>query len=443
MKNKIITIATFVGFTNRGAEALLRTRIASIRKHDPEATFNVLTIYKDSCKQIDGVTYIQTFGGQREKLRSISYLSKSLVTGIIWTFEAFRYRLTGTTALKEIKALASSDVFVSTDGDVLGEDYGLLPYIWRLYYLSLGFILKKPVIIYAEGIGPFHSRLAKLLSRLFFNRCSYLSVRDEISYKYMRDIGIEKPIDIVADSAFLLEPELPSSNIYRKKNRRLIGVAVSKLATQYGFKYGNEADSYIGFLKYMAEVIDWIVENLNAEVILIPHVVQVERDDFKTAHDIIQYINNKQSVNIVSKNTNASQLKGIIAECDLLIASRMHAIIAGLSTNIPVIGIAYSHKAKGLFKAINLKTIIDIKDLNMSITKMIIHTLNSSDEIKKPLMNEIERLKELAKIPAQNVWRILNSLSTEETLYVNKFKSTFSLSESKSYAKEQSDVFDI
>src|SRR3954452_15303694 len=127
MNGKVVTIATFVGFTNRGAEALLRTRIAAIRKYAPGTRFNVLTIYTDSCQPLEGVTYLQTFGGQREKLRSVPYLVSSLLQALIWTCEAVRYRLTGTCAKPEIRALGASDVFVSTDGDVLGEDYGLLP----------------------------------------------------------------------------------------------------------------------------------------------------------------------------------------------------------------------------------------------------------------------------------------------------------------------------
>ena len=158
----------------------------------------------------------------------------------------------------------------------------------------------------------------------------------------------------------------------------------------------------------MAQVIDWMINDLEAEVVLIPHVVQVKRDDFETANDIMQYVQNKDAVSIVSKDTNARQLKGIIAGCDLLIASRMHAIIAGLSTNVPVVGIAYSHKARGLFKAVNLKTIVDIKDLDLSITDMITSTLNSSNEIRASLKYKMERMKTLANLPAQNVVEILN-----------------------------------
>ena len=407
-KNPKITIATCVGFGNHGAEALLRSRIAAIRKYLPNAKFSVLSIYTSSCQPIKKVEYIQTFGGQREKFKSPKYLLQSAVEGIVWTFEAFRFRLTKTTSKKAIRKFAESDIFISTDGDILGEDYGLLPYFWRLYYLSLGFILKKPVVIYAEGLGPFKNKFSRWISKLFFNKCRYISVRDGLSYDYVTELGISKEVNLVADSAFLLEPSDDQNLNYKKPNKKLIGVAVSELATKYGFKYQNEPDSYQGFLKLMSEIIDWMSIELNADIILIPHVTQISRDDHQTAQDILNLVKNKQAVKIISKEFNASQLKKIISHCDLLVASRMHAIIAGVSSQIPVIGIAYSHKLKGLFNTLGLKTMIDIEDLDWNITEMIKKTIESSEEIKKSLEKEIPKMKKLAEIPAEKVAEIIN-----------------------------------
>ena len=409
MKSPNITIATFVGFTNRGAEALLRSRISSIKNYIPSATFNVLTIYGNSCQPIDDVVYIQTFGGQREKLRSLKYLFISAYNCFVWTLEAFRFRFVGRTHHQIIRSLASSDLFISCDGDVLGEDYGLFPYLWRLYYLSLGLVLKKPVVIYAEGVGPFHSSVAKLLSRWFFNKCVYLSVRDKLSHDYLKELGINKKIDIVADSAFLLNPSNDSGLDYRQHGNKLIGVAVSKLVTQYGFKYGDNTDSYKAFLQLVSEVIDWMITNFNANVILIPHVVQIKRDDFETAQDILGLVKHKDSVEIVNKDLNASQLKNVISNCDLIIASRMHAAIAGLSSLVPVIGIAYSHKMGGVLADAGIDTVIDIKHLDWNITTVIDKTLKNSQKIKERLGESIPETMKLAEIPAKRIAEILKS----------------------------------
>ena len=409
MKSPNITIATFVGFTNRGAEALLRSRVSSIKKYIPGATFNVLTIYRDSCQPIDDVVYIQTFGGQREKLRSLRHLLSSAYNCFVWTLEALRYRFVGKTSHQVIKKLASSDLFISCDGDVLGEDYGLFPYLWRLYYLSIGFLLKKPVVIYAEGVGPFHSGIAKLLSRWFFNKCVYLSVRDELSYGYLKKLGINKKVDVVSDSAFLLNSSNDPAPDYKQRGEKLIGLAVSKLVTQYGFKYGNNTDSYRAFLQLMSEVVDWMITNLDATVVLIPHVVQIKRDDFETARDILDLVKNKRSVEIVNKSLNASQLKSVISNCDLIIASRMHAAIAGLASFVPVVGIAYSHKMYGVLANSGIDSVVDIKNLDWNITTVIGETLKNSPKIKKRLGESIPEMMKLAEIPAKRVAEILQS----------------------------------
>lgn len=406
---KKITIATFIGFTNRGSEALLRTRISAIRKYIPDAQFYVLTVYKDSCKSIDGVEYIQTFGGQREKFKSPVYLLKSLVMAIIWSLEIFRFKLTKTASLSDIKKIANSEMFISTDGDVLGEDYGLLPYIWRIYYLSIGLILKKPVIIFAEGLGPFRSKIGILISKLFFKRCAYLSVRDEFSYDNIMKLGINREVDIVADSAFLLEPSNDPNLNYKIPGKKLIGIAVSELATKYGFKYKDEPDSYKGFLNLMSSVIDWLIIKQNAEVILIPHVVQIKRDDYQTAQDILGLVKNKNSVKIISKEYNAMQLKKIISHCDLLIASRMHAAIAGLSSGVPVIGIAYSHKMKGIFDLMNINSVIDIKKLDYDLISLINYNLKNYLKINKELLFRSKIIKKLALKPANAVYKILKN----------------------------------
>lgn len=404
-----VTIATFIGFTNRGAEALLRTRIASMRRYLPDVEFYVLTIYKDSCQPIEGVEYIQTFGGQREKLKSPTYLLKSSFLALLWSFDLLLYRLTGECILKDVRKISNSDAFISTDGDVLGEDYGLMPYIWRLYYLSIGLFLKKPVIIFAEGLGPFKSKFGRKISKIFFNKCTYISVRDEVSHEYLIDLGIKSKIDVVPDSAFLLEKADDKNLNYKEANRLLVGISVSELATKYGFKYGDEEDSYLGFIRFMSEVSSYIIDTYNADIIFVPHVIQIERDDHKTSEDICNLIKNYSHTRIADKNLDARQLKSIISYCDLMIASRMHASIAAISTGVPVIGIAYSHKMEGIFSMMDIKSVVNIKDLNWEFVKLIDVTIHDKEVIVKNILSKIDEIKVSAFIPAEAVKNILIS----------------------------------
>lgn len=401
---KLITISSFTGFCSRGSEALLLTRIRSIRKLFPSVNFCVLTVYTENKKRIKGVEYINTFGGRREKFYSPIYLIDSLIKAFWWTFNIFLFHFFSFCWEKNIKKMARSDLFISSDGDVLGESYGFLPFLWRSYFLSFGFFLKKPVIIYAEGVGPFKSLFGRVLAKLIFKKCCYISVRDKISLENLVELGFDREkIDVVADSAFLLEPSSKNLN-FRKKGRRVIGISVSRLVSSYGFREKKGIASYTLFINFFSQLIDWLIEDKNAYIVMVPHAIQPKRDDYQTSLEIFSKIKNKKMVKILNKRYRADEFKKVISYCDLLIAARLHAAIAGLSTGVPVIGIAYSHKMNGVFGQLGMEDfVVDIRNLNWDIKKKIDYVLKNQRFIKLRLNKKIKEIKKLAMKPAYKV----------------------------------------
>ena len=57
----------------------------------------------------------------------------------------------------------------------------------------------------AQTVGPFKSGLSKRVARFVFRRASLITLRDEISEGYLKELGIDGA-RLVADPAFLLEP---------------------------------------------------------------------------------------------------------------------------------------------------------------------------------------------------------------------------------------------
>ena len=299
---RVITISSFTGFCSRGSEALLLTRINSIRKLVPSVVFNVLTVYPENKRKIRRVYFIDTFGGRREKFCYPSYLFYSLIKALWWTINIFLFRFFKFCLEKDVNKIANSDLFISSDGDVLGESYGFLPFLWRFYFLSLGFLLKKPVVIYAEGLGPFKTFFGRMMAKIIFKKCRYISVRDRISVENLIKLGFNREkIDLVADSAFLLAPS-PKKLNFRKEGRKLIGVSVSKLVSTYGFLGKKGPSSYNIFINFISELIDWMIENKNADVVMIPHAIQPKRDDYQTSLEIFSKVKNKQKIKFLVKS---------------------------------------------------------------------------------------------------------------------------------------------
>lgn len=59
--------------------------------------------------------------------------------------------------------------------------------------------MKKPYYIYAQGIGPITKRQNRLLVKWQVSKAEYISVRDEDSFLYLKEIGIKKDIELVPD----------------------------------------------------------------------------------------------------------------------------------------------------------------------------------------------------------------------------------------------------
>ena len=67
--------------------------------------------------------------------------------------------------------------------------------------------MKKPYYIYAQGIGPITKRQNRLLVKWQVSKAEYISVRDEDSFLYLKEIGIKKDIELVPDPVLACQPE--------------------------------------------------------------------------------------------------------------------------------------------------------------------------------------------------------------------------------------------
>ena len=142
-------------------------------------------------------------------------------------------------------------------------------------------LLNKPVVICAESLGPFKNRWNLLVATFILNRAKLITVREELSLKYLQDIGVNKPpIHLTADVAFVLEPssKLRINEILKNEgiegSMPLIGVSVSKIISKYGFpELRRYEDKYDAYVKLMSKVIDYLMDTFNATIVFVPHVI--------------------------------------------------------------------------------------------------------------------------------------------------------------------------
>ncbi|WP_410508125.1 polysaccharide pyruvyl transferase family protein [Methanosarcina hadiensis] len=396
-----------VGFSNKGAYALISSTMETIEKYVPDVQFTFMGTETNQNKiPIKKQLAIKPF----KNLGPWKYL---FICFLINIFNRFGVKIP-VSKKSHLYEYYISDLVLNSGGDHLsGEKFGLSSLL-NIYYAIL---LNKPVVLYGESLGYFKNCLFNYLAKKIFNKVDLIIVREKISKKYLDDCGITNPkIYLTADSAFLLSPspqsrvcEILSEEGIGYIQRPLIGINVSGLISNY--RNRNSQTAEIDIITIFSKVIDTLINDLSSTILLIPHVYTKNVDDRVIINKIMYESTNKSKIYAINNEYTPQELKGIIGLCDLFIGARMHSTIASTSMLVPTVGIAYSHKMYGVIGDMlgQGNYVIDINDLTY---ENLISTINHAWKNREKISNDLK-----LKIPILKQTVLLNGLYVKELLY--------------------------
>lgn len=166
--------------------------------------------------------------------------------------------------------------------------------------------------------------------------------RETLTYDALKGIGAN--VKLYPDPAFQLnkiEKELPKNF----KENNTVGINISPMVMNKESILGITIENYIELMKY-------ILENTDMNVVLIPHVIwEDNNDDRKPSKFLYDKFKDTNRV-VLIEDDNCEVLKGYISRCRFFIGARTHSTIAAYSTCVPTLVIGYSVKAKGIAKDI-------------------------------------------------------------------------------------------
>ena len=150
-------------------------------------------------------------------------------------------------------------------------------------------------------------------------RYSLITARESITYTDLREALPNQNIQYIPDTAFLLpveKKELPKGFVAGKT----IGLNVSPVATE-------NAGAGEGLLEFIVELTDYIIDNTDYQIALIPHVVIKGNDDRETLKKIQNRCKSPDRTVLIADD-NCMVIKWYISQCELFIGARTHATIA-------------------------------------------------------------------------------------------------------------------
>jgi polysaccharide pyruvyl transferase CsaB len=331
----IITIVGYFGFQNAGDEAILAGMLRNLRSESPGLRVRVI------CGDVPTV--------EREHG----------VEGINWQ---------DLTAIG--RSIQTSDLLIIGGGGLFHDYWGADPDTlltakhWGIaFYTSCALIAhlhRKPVMLYAVGVGPLISAHGKRLTRAACEIAAKITVRDEGSKALLISIGVPPDkVEVTADPAFSIQHPTP---VTRSGTRPTAGVCI-----RY-WSFGV----YPEFLeREIARALDDFIDATGGSVLFIPFQVLsgAIEDDVATAKRVLSRMAKADRATVVSTTGGSSAFQAI-QTCDVVLGMRLHAVIFSALAAVPCVVLSYDPKVDAIAQQLRPATrVIDVTGVDATYLK--------------------------------------------------------------------------
>jgi len=325
-----------------------------------------------------------------------------------------------------IEAVLQSDLVIDFSGEMWGyhaELVGKNRFLVGLIKDRVVQLLRKPVVSLAGTQGPFTDERTKEFAKQVFKDFKLVANREAETTELLKSDGFDiTNLKIFACPAFLFEPKPDDEmkEIYTRdkiidKKRKTIGFALcgfNMLEGPYD-KWPRRDDEYTQF----AEAIEYIVNNLDARVVLMshsngfelpPNFKLIHGRDYPIAKQLQCVVGKRGKVNMddvicLDNLYNPWETKAIIKQFDMFVTGRLHASVAALSQNVPTVIIMHghgpkSHKMIGFSKIVGVEEYVTYPNSAEEIKENIQRCWNNKDPIREHLIKRIPIVKDTARM---------------------------------------------
>ncbi|TDQ36916.1 polysaccharide pyruvyl transferase CsaB [Aureibacillus halotolerans] len=332
-----IVMSGYFGFDNMGDEAILYSIIHALRKQQPNVDITVLSNQPEKTAAEYGVQAIN-----RWKIRDV------------------------------FKAIRASDGLISGGGSLLQDVTSAKTVPYYAGIMMLAAIAKKPIVIYAQGIGPLNSLPSKRISASVMKKAALITVRDQSSCDLLRSIGVKKPIDIVPDPVLGMKPKSTFPNAFHAMEIQQKVILVSV----------RDWSSEEPYLDKIAEVLDRLHSDGYAIALLPVH----GEHDLKTSQALAEKMTN--AAIMLPHDASLEEKLAMVRDSTLLIGMRLHALIFAAAADTPFIGVSYDPKIDAFCQQVKQPIIGHVNDawtaeqLYMMTVKQL-NDPNTTSELQK------------------------------------------------------------
>ncbi|MFI3253916.1 MAG: polysaccharide pyruvyl transferase CsaB [Eubacteriales bacterium] len=301
---------------------------------------------------------------------------------------------------KVARAIKESDAVISGGGSLLQDRSSTRSILYYLGIMALGYHYHKPVMLYANGIGPVGKKSNRKKVVKAVERAQMVTLRDKDSAQELRAMGVQREdLYITADPVQAMTPASPEVGKGYLDRLGITGDFVSISLRDWG-KMGAD-------LSELALFCDKIQEKTGYEILFV--LMQSVRD--KSISEEVQG-KMKASSYILEEEISPDALMSVLGQGKFCVAMRLHTLIFSARMGVPLLGLVYDPKVASFLAETEMLSCGDVGEFRCSEgEKQLDQLLEHYDSYVETIVKQQEKLEKKAR---ENQKRLLEMLGQKK-----------------------------
>lgn len=376
-KDKIVIEIKGTGSHNKGAEMMLRTIIEQLKSESVKFTI---------VPQLNSCEY--QFYSKLGLYPKVWFRYKGIPFGKFGKFIPKKLRdLYGMVIDEEV------DVILDASGFAYSSQWGNYPAQVMAEESKRWKKMGKKIILLPQAFGPFENDKIKAYMKDIIDNATLICARDQYSYNTLKFIKEDEKIKLVPDFTLLFKGIKPD---YFDSAKFQVCIVPNQRMKD---KVVNSKD----YEEFLAK----IIKKIQSQKLSPFFLIHGGEEDKKLSEKINSLL--EQKIELIYEE-NPFFIKGIIENSYALIGSRFHSLVSALSSEVPALGIGWSHKYKYLFEEFGfieglLSLQMDDEEINDKLD--YIFNENKRKNLKIALLNKKKDLENKVVVLFQEIKQLI------------------------------------
>ena len=276
------------------------------------------------------------------------------------------------------RALRRCDALLSGGGSLLQDRTSTRSLLYYLMVIRWAKKLGKPVMLYANGIGPVTKPENRKKVKQTVELANVVTLRDRASAQELRDMGVKHPeLHITADPVFNLVPAGAD------RGRDLLVKAGLPAGRKFAAVSVRDWPAARQFPQQAARLCDHLHRTYGLETVFLlmqPAADRETTEQVRRAMESPSYL--------LDVPATPSELMAVLGQAKLCVAMRLHTLIFAARMAVPTVGLVYDPKVDSYLKELDLPSAGEVERFDVDRACQV------CDELMADYDRILARLKE-------------------------------------------------